>query len=181
MERFVYFAENTTLHGNFAKEIGVLSWRYLWIKRCVDSRARTEMGNRRGGTTKKREISRTLLSINLHSVESPSRFPLLRRMAVLCFVGTQPLPWHLLGLYPLRKPHALYLDTQHGCHDFLGCHRVLQPANSCWKFGRGLLHRIAFHCAVSPAVSSLGRPQTFVELQLCFKLHFYTREMQFET
>ena len=27
----------------------------------------------------------------------------------------------------------------------------------------------------------IGRPQTFVELQLCFKLHFYTRKMQFET
>ena len=27
----------------------------------------------------------------------------------------------------------------------------------------------------------IGRPQTFVELQLHFKLHFYTRKMQFET
>ena len=44
----------------------VLSWRYLWIKRCVDSRAQTERGNTRGGATKKRKISRTLLSINLH-------------------------------------------------------------------------------------------------------------------
>ena len=26
----------------------------------------------------------------------------------------------------------------------------------------------------------IGRPQTFVELQLRFKLHFYTRKMQFE-
>ena len=43
----------------------VLSWRYLWIKQCVDARGRRG-GNTRGGTTKKREISRTLLSINLH-------------------------------------------------------------------------------------------------------------------
>ena len=27
----------------------------------------------------------------------------------------------------------------------------------------------------------IGRPQTFVELQLHFKLHFYTEKMQFET
>ena len=27
----------------------------------------------------------------------------------------------------------------------------------------------------------IGRPQMFVELQLCFKLRFYTRKMQFET
>ena len=27
----------------------------------------------------------------------------------------------------------------------------------------------------------IGRPQTFVELQLRFKLHFYTMKMQFET
>ena len=27
----------------------------------------------------------------------------------------------------------------------------------------------------------IGRPQTFVELQLRFNLHFYTRKMQFET
>ena len=26
----------------------------------------------------------------------------------------------------------------------------------------------------------IGRPQTFVELQLRFKLHFYTKKMQFE-
>ena len=54
----------------------VLSWRYLWIKRCVDSRARaqTERGNTRGGATKKmREISRTLLSINLHFSVHPYR------------------------------------------------------------------------------------------------------------
>ena len=38
------------------------------IKIFVDSQARaqTERGNTRGGATKKREISRTLLSINLH-------------------------------------------------------------------------------------------------------------------
>ena len=37
-------------------------------KRCVDSRARAQMerGNTRGGATKKREISHTLLSIILH-------------------------------------------------------------------------------------------------------------------
>ena len=46
----------------------VLSWRYLRIKRCIDSllRAQTEMGNKCGRATKKHEISRTLLSINLH-------------------------------------------------------------------------------------------------------------------
>ena len=27
----------------------------------------------------------------------------------------------------------------------------------------------------------IGRPQTFVELQSRFKLHFYTKKMQFET
>ena len=46
----------------------ILSWRYFWIKWYVDSRARaqTERGNTRGGATKKREISRNLLSINLN-------------------------------------------------------------------------------------------------------------------
>ena len=59
------------------KKGSVLSWRYLWIKRCVDSRARaqTERGNTCGGATKKREISRTLLSINLHFSVC---YPLLR-------------------------------------------------------------------------------------------------------
>ena len=55
--------------------INVLRWRYLWIKRCVDARKRalTERGNTRGGATKKREISRNLLSINLNfSVECGS-------------------------------------------------------------------------------------------------------------
>ena len=36
--------------------------------KTVRGRARTERGNTRGGATKKREISRTLLSINLHSL-----------------------------------------------------------------------------------------------------------------
>ena len=27
----------------------------------------------------------------------------------------------------------------------------------------------------------IGRLQTFVELQLCFKLHFYIKKMKFET
>ena len=47
---------------------GILRWRYLWIKCGVDSRtrARTERGNTRSGATKKREISRNLLSRNLH-------------------------------------------------------------------------------------------------------------------
>ena len=47
----------------------VLSWRYLWIKpldKTVRGRARTERGNTRGGATKKREISCTLLYRNLH-------------------------------------------------------------------------------------------------------------------
>ena len=35
---------------------------------------------------------------------------------------------------------------------------------------------------LSPSSSQfIGRPQTFVELQLRFKLHFYTKKMQFET
>ena len=49
--------------------MSVLSWRYLWIKQCVDSRMQTERGNKRGGTTKKREISRTLSFIILHFSE----------------------------------------------------------------------------------------------------------------
>ena len=46
----------------------ILRWRNLWIKRSVDAQecARTERGNTRGGATKKREISRNLLSINLN-------------------------------------------------------------------------------------------------------------------
>ena len=32
-----------------------------------------------------------------------------------------------------------------------------------------------------PVGQFIGRPQTFVELQLRFKLHFYTKKMQFET
>ena len=96
MERFVYFAENTTLHGmyvfNFINEIDVKM---------------------------------------LSTIPSPTSY----RMAVLCFVGTQPLPRRLLGLYTLRQPHALCLDPQHGCHDLLGLHRIFQLANSCWKFG----------------------------------------------
>ena len=46
----------------------VLSWRYLWIKWCINmsKRARKERGNTRGGATKKCKISSTLLSRNLH-------------------------------------------------------------------------------------------------------------------
>ena len=36
------------------------------MDKTVRGRARTERGNTRGGATKKRKISRTLLSINLH-------------------------------------------------------------------------------------------------------------------
>ena len=40
---------------------GVNLWLRVWLRA-----AQTERGNARGGATKKREISRTLLSINLH-------------------------------------------------------------------------------------------------------------------
>ena len=52
----------------FEGGVRILSWRYLWIKWCVDLRARaqTERGNTHGGATKKHEISQNLLSINLH-------------------------------------------------------------------------------------------------------------------
>ena len=43
----------------------LLRWRYLWIRKSVKPR-QTERGNGRGGETKKREISCTSLSINLH-------------------------------------------------------------------------------------------------------------------
>ena len=43
----------------------ILRWRYLWIRMCVKPR-QTERGNVSHGATKKREISRTSLSINLH-------------------------------------------------------------------------------------------------------------------
>ena len=36
------------------------------VDKTVRGRVRTERGNRGGGATKKREISRTLFSINLH-------------------------------------------------------------------------------------------------------------------
>ena len=36
------------------------------MDKTVRGRAQTEKGNKCGGATKKREISRTLLSINLH-------------------------------------------------------------------------------------------------------------------
>ena len=36
------------------------------MDKTVRGRTRTERGNTRGGATKKRKISRTLLSINLH-------------------------------------------------------------------------------------------------------------------
>ena len=38
----------------------------VFVDQSVRGRARTERGNTRGGATKKREISRTTLSINLH-------------------------------------------------------------------------------------------------------------------
>ena len=41
----------------------------VFVDKTVRGRARTQRGNTRGGTTKKREISRTLLSINLHFLE----------------------------------------------------------------------------------------------------------------
>ena len=48
----------------------------MWKIRSVDARerARTERGNTRGGATKKREISRNLLSINLNFSVHPRSF-----------------------------------------------------------------------------------------------------------
>ena len=43
----------------------VLRWRHLWKKECV-ARAQTAEANSRRGATKKREISRTFFSTNLH-------------------------------------------------------------------------------------------------------------------
>ena len=44
---------------------GILSGVNLWVRVWLRA-AQTETGNMRGGETKKREISRTLLFINLH-------------------------------------------------------------------------------------------------------------------
>ena len=44
---------------------GTFSCGYFWVmRRCVS--VQTERGNSRGGATKKRAISRTSLTINIH-------------------------------------------------------------------------------------------------------------------
>ena len=50
---------------HFFLTIPVLRWRNLWVRKYVEVR-QTERGNTRGGATKKCEISRTSLPINLH-------------------------------------------------------------------------------------------------------------------
>ena len=42
----------------------------MWIRKCVDARAQKAGANSRRGATKKDEISRNLLSINLHFYSS---------------------------------------------------------------------------------------------------------------
>ena len=49
------------------------------MDKTVRGRAQTEKGNKCGGATKKREISRTLLSINLHFLVHVTGMKLLRR------------------------------------------------------------------------------------------------------
>ena len=51
---------DTTLFADLCTKLEV------FVDKTVRGRARTERGNTRGGATKKREISLTLLSINLH-------------------------------------------------------------------------------------------------------------------
>ena len=46
-------------------KFNILSRVNLWVRVWLRA-AQTERGNARGGATKEREISRTLLSINLH-------------------------------------------------------------------------------------------------------------------
>ena len=54
------------MYANFVFTVITRTELKVFVDKTVRGRARTERGNARGGAPKKREISRSLLSINLH-------------------------------------------------------------------------------------------------------------------
>ena len=93
----------------------------------------------------------------------------------------------------IKVGHKWHMAVRDKNHIFRALHDSLVPhkwgsiigkrmGRNGWKIGKEFTVAAPFNVPENACSGQfISRPQTFVKLQLRFKLHFYTKKMQFET